>query len=525
MTKENLRSNGLLLLLLVLFIVAKWPHLHYPFFWDESWSYAPGVRLMYNHGPSLMPNAIDIFYSRGHPLFFYASASAFLHLVGGYSYFNAHLFALFITLCLLITVYVVMLRTAGRAAGLVAVAALMLHVGFFVQATFVMPEMLVALFSLLSISAFAARKWVLAGTALTLLLLTKESGIVAGFVLGMAALAMLLNKQSARREKGFTMLSVAVPALITAAFFLLQKQLLGWYLYPEHTGLISFEWGTFFGKFQQSLNYLLAAEVPRYLLYATFGAVLIAALRTRKPQMLLPLFPLGMAYLTGRQKLDFLLPTKLQFGVLTLVLAGSLLFYIWKVAAPAGKKRWVILLTTFCYGYLCFCSINFFTLRYLLAAMVPLTMGLVMLLVGALEGIHQQAIWVAPLVIAVGGFLMFKNDAGIGDMNLQAYNAMHVQEATVRFLEGQKWYQKRIGTSSFQDAEHLRKPYTGFLHTPEVFKDVSWTIDSLTEVIIFNNIEQDKRMQEVLADSSYQRVYRVQNRDVWAEIWAREVRH
>jgi hypothetical protein len=188
-----------------------------------------------------------------------------------------------------------------------------------------------------------------------------------------------------------------------------------------------------------------------------------------------------------------------------------------------NKKRWVVLLTSFGYLYLCFCSLNFFTLRYLIAALVPLNMGLAVLLVSVLEKLHKQAVWIAVLVVAGGGFLMFRNDAGIGDMNLQSYNAMRVQEATVRFLEGKKWFGKRIGTGSFQDAEHLRKPYTGFLRTPEVFKEVSWTIDSLTEVTLFNNIEHDKRKEEVLADSSFQMVYRVQNGEVWAEIYARNV--
>ena len=523
MTREAIKSGSILLVILTAFLAATWPHLHYPFFWDESWSYAPGVRLMYDHGPSLMPNAIDTFYSRGHPLFFYASASAWLHLTGGYSHFNTHLFALAITFCLLITTYVVTLRLAGRFTALLSVAALMLHVGFFVQATSVMPEMLVALFSLGAVSAFAARRFWLAGISLTLLLLTKESGIVAGFVLGMAALAALLNRRLPRHTKIYALLSVAVPAVLTAAFFLLQKQLLGWYFYPEHTGLISFEWGTFFGKFQQSLSYLLTSEMPRWLIYSTFTVLLAVALRTRQWQQLLPLLLLGVAYLIGRQKIDFLLSSKLQFGLLTLVLAGSLLFYLGKSLAPAGRKRWVVLITTFTYGYLCFCSLNFFTLRYLLAAIVPITIGLTLLMVRGLEHLHKQAVWIAPVIVATGGFFMFRDDVGIGDMNLQSYNAMRVQEATVRFLEDQKWFGKRIGTGSFQETAHLQKLYTGFLHTQEIFKEVSWAIDRPTEVAVFNNIEPDERRKAVQEDSRFRLVYRIQDGQVWAEVYARKV--
>ena len=521
-TRTKIANSLPILVLLALFVVAKWPHLHYPFFWDESWSYAPGVRLMYDHGPSLMPNAIDTFYSRGHPLFFYASAATWMRLTGGYSHFNAHLFALVVTLCLLITVYRVALQLAGRVAALTAVAALMVHVGFFVQATAVVPEMLVALFSFLSVSAFAARKWALAGVSLTLLLLTKESGIVAGVVLGLAALAMLPSQQFSRREKGFAMLAVAVPAVLTAAFFLLQKQLLGWYLYPEHTGLISFEWGTFFDKFQQSLSYLLVSEAPRFLVYAAMAAGGAAALRLRSPKPLVPLLPLGIACLIGRHKIDFLPSSKLQFGLLTTVLAGSVLFYLWKGTSSTGKKRWVVLLTSFGYVYLCFCSLNFFTLRYLLAALVPLTLGLVMLLTNALKQLHKQALWLALPVVAAGGFLMFRNDTGIGDMNLQSFNAMRVQEATVQLLEDRNWYEKQIGTNSFLDVEHLTKPYTGFLHTDKAFRKVDWDMNHRTEVALFNNIEPEYRFPEVRKNPDFHLAYRVENGKVWAEIYVRK---
>ncbi len=507
--------------MLLLFVIAKWPHLSYPFYWDESWSYAPGVRLMYDHGPSLMPNAIDTFYSRGHPLFFYAAASAWMHLTGGYSHFNAHLFALAITVCLLVTVYAVTLRIAGRFTALVAVAALMLHVGFFVQATSVMPEMLVALFSLLALSAFAFRKFGLAGIALTFLLLTKESGIVAAFVLGMATLIMLFRREITSREKVYALLSVAIPGILTGAFFGLQKHLLGWYFYPEHTGLISLDWGTFFGKFQVSLGYLLSIDGPRWLVKSIFLALGAVALRYRTAKPLLPLLPLSVAYLIARHKIDFL-PSKLQFFLVVFVLTATLICCLRKYAVRTDKKRWVLLLTAFSFLYLCFCGLNFFTLRYLLAVIVPVTIGLCALLVWALKQLSPKAVWLAPLVVATSGFFMFRSDKGLGDMNLQSYSAMRVQEATVRFLENKKWFGRPIGTGSFQDAEHLRRPYTGFLHTPRFFQEVRWDMDSLTEVAVFNNIEPDARLVEIKKDSSYQLVYRIQKGEAWAEVYARK---
>lgn len=37
----------------------------------EAWVYVPGIRHMADAGPSLLPDAIPEYYSRGHPLLFY----------------------------------------------------------------------------------------------------------------------------------------------------------------------------------------------------------------------------------------------------------------------------------------------------------------------------------------------------------------------------------------------------------------------------------------------------------------------
>ena len=94
---QYLKTRWELFLVLAIFIAVKLPALHYPFYWDESWSYAPGVKLMYLHGPSLMPNAIDLFYSRGHPLLFYASAASWMRLFGD-SHISQHAFCLFLSI-------------------------------------------------------------------------------------------------------------------------------------------------------------------------------------------------------------------------------------------------------------------------------------------------------------------------------------------------------------------------------------------------------------------------------------------
>src|SRR5271170_3215814 len=97
---EFFKNRWVLFLVLIVFILCKIPHLHYPYYWDESWPYAVAIRDMYLHGVSLMPTAIDPELSRGHPLFFHAIAAIWMHIFGN-SHISMHSFALTISVLFL----------------------------------------------------------------------------------------------------------------------------------------------------------------------------------------------------------------------------------------------------------------------------------------------------------------------------------------------------------------------------------------------------------------------------------------
>ncbi len=147
---QLLKTRWELLIVLILFAIARWPALNYPFYIDESWSYAPGVALMYEHGPSLMPNAIDLFYSRGHPLLFYASAALWMKVFGA-SHFAQHAFALFISLLTLVAAHEVCLRLFNKTTANFALLIAPLQVMFFVQSAMLLPEMMITLLALLAL--------------------------------------------------------------------------------------------------------------------------------------------------------------------------------------------------------------------------------------------------------------------------------------------------------------------------------------------------------------------------------------
>ena len=519
---QKTKAHGLLLLLLAAFAIAVWPHLSYSFYWDESWSYAPGVRLMYDHGPSLMPNAIDTFYSRGHPLFFYAATAAFLHLLGGYSYFKAHLFALVVTIALLIAVYAFVNELVSKQVALITVVAMAVQVAFFVQASYVLPEIMVALFSFVAISAFATQRYLLSGIALTLLVFTKESGAVAAFVLGVAAFLQLFDRNQPAGKRIAGMAAAVTPLLLIGSFFLLQRHLLGWYLFPGHIGMIVLDWPIFYGKFHDSLAFLLVDDQRKTLVKVFLLLAIITAISKKQLTPLFIALPFLISYLLVRDKMDFL-PGKLR---VVFVLASWAVALWWLCSRNLKDRpmarRMLLLGVPFIVLYLSFCSINFFTGRYLLTAFVFVMIAITVALYWLISLFNKKwAFYLSGIFVVVVGLIGFRKDTGLGDMHLQSFNAMTVQDKTVRFLEGQQWYNRQIGIGVFQDQEHLTKPYTGFRHTADVFRNVRYEMDSLTEVAVFNNIEPDIRYKKIRRDPSYKRAYRVAKGEAWAEVYTR----
>ena len=190
---DFIKNRWVLFLVLIIFMICKLPSLSYPYYWDESWPYAPAIQAMYHHGISLSPSAIDPELSRGHPLFFHAIAAAWVNIFGS-SHLSMHSFALTISLLFLIAIYETGLRLFNQRVAVMGVLLVATQVCFFIQSSFVLFEVLVAFLCFLSIVLYSRDKYFLTALCLCLLFYTKESGLIAGFVLGMHALIGLFNK-------------------------------------------------------------------------------------------------------------------------------------------------------------------------------------------------------------------------------------------------------------------------------------------------------------------------------------------
>jgi len=246
---DFLKSRWPLVVVVILFIMVKIPNLLLPYYWDESWPYAPAIIQMSHHGASLLPTAVEPLLSRGHPLFFHFSAALWIKVFGS-TYKSLHAFALFISVLLLIAVYEAGYWVFNKRVAVISLLLVATNIFFFVQSTFVLLEVLVALLSFLSIACYARGQYFYATLTLTILFLTKESGLIAGFIIGFDALVALFNKQEKLNTRLLRLMPITVATAIIGLFFVLQKHYNGWYVFPLHVNTVLTRWKDILYRFR-----------------------------------------------------------------------------------------------------------------------------------------------------------------------------------------------------------------------------------------------------------------------------------
>ena len=238
--KKNV-SFILLILLIILFIIIKIPYLNLPYYWDEAWVYGPAIRIMEAGNISLSPDTLPVYYSRGHPLFFHFMGALWLRVFGT-SLIVSHIYSLFISLALIISVYLFCKKLFSKKIGVIACLFLLLQPIFQAQSVLLLPEVMLSLFSLLTLFFFISEKWIGYVISATLALYTKETGIVAIATIGIWFLieTFFIKYENFKLKKFFIKSCILImPLIFISIFFIFQKNINGWYFFPEHINYIS----------------------------------------------------------------------------------------------------------------------------------------------------------------------------------------------------------------------------------------------------------------------------------------------
>jgi energy-coupling factor transporter transmembrane protein EcfT len=185
------------------------------------------------------------------------------------------------------------------------------------------------------------------------------------------------------------------------------------------------------------------------------------------------------------------------------------------------SSRFIYLAIFFLAAYLSFTCLNFFTNRYLFSAIL-----IVFVLTGycldmLLSTFKQFMVYPLIASILVIGALAFKNNTGVGDVDLSIYNSMQVQEDIVAYMEKNQLYNREISTHSSLQRDHLTKPLTGFRHTPNIFSKVNYNMQPSTEFVVIDNIEVDSTLDKSKLKTEFALLKRFEKGEVWAEIYKR----
>jgi len=525
---DLLKNRWPLIVVLILFIMTKIPSLLLPYYWDESWPYAPAIIQMSHHGASLLPTAVEPLLSRGHPLFFHFSAALWIKVFGS-TFKSLHAFALFISVLFLITIYEAGYRIFNSRVAFIALLLVATDVFFFVQSTFVLFEVLVAFLCFFSIYLYVRGRYFYATIALSALFLTKESGLIAGFIIGIDALIALFNAKEQLNVRLLRLMPVTIACIVIGLFFILQKHYNGWYVFPLYSETVLTKWSDILFRFRTCAiptTFCMGYEYIIFFALLLYSAIAIITIRKARAFTLLffAIPAILVYYFIDNKRFEWFTP-----GLDIAAVILFMLFYICSLLSFAGKsfydnlvqRRFILLLGFFILAFIIFSSFAYFIARYEMAAIIPVLFLLAVFFDMLIRQTNSILYYPLLMIIAVVALFAFKNDEGWGDCNLGYKYGVKTQLAVVEFMERSNFYDKNIACSSFLETEHLTDRRTGFLSSDRTFNHITSAVDSTTDLVIFDDIETDKNYNSVLKNPHFELIYHIEMHGVWADIFRR----
>jgi hypothetical protein len=509
-----IKDRWFLFFALIIFVIAKVPHLYYPFYWDESYVYAPAIHKMYEHGPSLLPGAVPLQYSTGHPLLFYASCAAWMKIFGT-SNFTMHCFALAVSCLLAFVMYEVLFRLFNKTTAIIGLSLLLGTMHFFEASSMVVSDMTIALLAFLSLYFYAKKGHILAALFLTLLFFAKEAGWVVGILIAGDIVVLAITKKETAKELLLKCISVTVPAIFLLFFFMLQKKTFGWYLYPLHTRSFDLKISDTFLNLRHALNVMFYEQHIYYYYIPLLLLAVWAAVRQRKWLYLLPVLFITCIYALV---LVFSYKDVVYYVCAGIVAVLFPTFYLRRLPDfNSLQERFIKLTGAFCLLFLYFCCVNFYEGRYVFPALFTFLLLLSVCFDWLIAKTLKQALRiVVPVVIVIAGLINISVYGG----ELVAYQQMDVQRHLVDYFENNNFYDRNI-SCSFLEHVHLTDPHTGFLRSTKVFSNVREQVDGSASLIVIDDIDTDGQFYRIRSDSSFHQLHRYQNGEAWVEVYER----
>lgn len=500
------------------FIIYKWGQLNIPYFGDEAWVYAPALQKMCDNGLSLLPNALPVELSRGHPLLFHFLGGAWLKIFGT-SFTANHGFALFISVCLLLSIYIFAKEFFSRLVGLISVLFMVVQPLFIVQSSMLYPEILVALFTIITLFAFLKERKLLYVIMGTMLLMTKESGVVLIFALFIWLIFKQVYFEKKKLfEKKFILenLYLIYPLLLIFVYFLIQRTMLGWFFYPEHTDYMDFAWVAFYQKFNISFATLFEDQ-GRYML--TIGAIISVIFFwkeiNKQERLILAVAMLVMVttiieYHTVENYLIRILSI-----IVMILLFRNIFIRFYHYDEKSGNV--FVIFGLFGLFYVIFSSLNFHSVRYLISLMPVFIMLSLHYIYKTLEKRKiLMVVLVALALINVQQQLQLKDK--IAEWDLSYYEIIETQQQLINYCEENNMYEERMFAGFFTRVNFSHE-YAGYLSTNRVFHHMSSVVDDGVDWCIFTNAEYDPLIEQLKLENRIELVKSFKKGKTWLELY------
>ncbi|HNF71502.1 MAG TPA: hypothetical protein PLP34_03750 [Chitinophagaceae bacterium] len=462
------RNGHWLLIALVLLVMVgiKIPDLHLPYYWDEAWSYARAIHHMQEDHITLNPAKTDPEIFRGHPLLFYAF-SATLARWGSMSPLFMHTAMLILCLLLLLYFFYTLYRTFQPYVAVWAIVWLALQEVYMVQSSFLLPEIAVAMLSFFALMAcYRNRVWEFLLWALPLVFI-KESGLVAALSCFVFAGIRVLSSKNTSVQKIGQGILWGLPLLFFAVFLIIQKVKWGWFLFPEHTGLMNWDRAAILSKMQGILMYL-----------------------TKEEYRLIPMLVFALAFF-------------------------FLLVFKFRVFKETYFNSFSVLLILFILAYTVFCALNFYSTRYLLALFPPVSL-LMALSFGPLFSSQRK-----QFVFAFCGLLYFTITyvalpaKGLGDTSKRYTASVRTQQKTIE--EFVLKHAQESFHADFLMRTNLSDATCGYIPAGKQVRLAEWPDASY---LICSSIEPlDALVQDALNQKQLTLVYECSEAEAWCRVY------
>lgn len=456
---------GLIVVLLAV-VSYKFRFLGLPYFWDEAWPYGVAVRTLHHHGLSLLPDALPSFVSRGHPLMFHFLAALWMKVFGT-SLISGHSFALAVSLLTIVFVYKFCKAFFSKRVAMIACILMAVQPVFIAQSVFLMPEMLMALWTMVCFYYYFRQQWLAFVLAATAMLLTKESGGILILALGATELTGYCLPGGRRfmpfaRRAGI----IALPVAFAFVYFLIQKLQYGFFLYPFYMNYMASQWMKITSDLPSALAYLFVYD--------------------------------------GRN------------GISAFILVAlSMLAFTKRKTAIGNTGRIFLCFVIFIAGYVLFSAVNYYIPRYLLCCF-PVFIVLAAALMERALGQWRIILWLSVAGLVVTHLFYYMQPKKIGDTDYSY--AVRKDLAVVQYCEAQHLHDAHILANSVLRID-FQEPYAGYLtgssftHIESGFSDsTAWCINSSEE-------DETDLYSQLKSTHKLELVKRIEIGNAWSEVY------